>query len=376
MTSQPKSGQWSSYPHIPIYLEPSDDDGTTKSSDTISPVSPEFRSSKGAVHALAAASTQFTNFSRPVSPATQFMIWPIPEPSPPFISQHTRRPVLRFLPTSRPRLQFTTNRSEQPMALKPQSHVTEDVDLELGIENKTRNSHTIPSVLPMNEEPQRSSNIAQIIEQKLWNYNSSGNVGKRWLLEIISWWLSAMSMGIIIGVLIYYQDKKIPNWPGSLTLNAFIAILAKVSGAALILPVSEALGQLKWSWFQGSSKTMWDFEIFDNASRGPWGSFLLLIRTKGRALAAIGALITLLALALDPFFQQVVDFPERWSLNGTSSIPRVVQYKPSIGIQLKAGQQMALQDQAIQAVAETYFYENGTQRMYAECVSLAGFMSF
>lgn len=82
---------------------------------------------------------------------------------------------------------------------------------------------------------------------------------------------------------------------------------------------------------------MWDFEIFDNASRGPLGSFLLLIRSKGRALAALGAIITLFSLALDPFFQQVVDFPDLWALQGTSSIPRLLQYSPRYLPEYRAG---------------------------------------
>lgn len=85
-------------------------------------------------------------------------------------------------------------------------------------------------------------------------------------------------MAAFITILIYVQDKSSPTWPLFQTLN----MLSRVASAALILPVSEALGQLKWNWFQAKSKTMWDFEIFDNASRGPWGSALLLVRTKGR----------------------------------------------------------------------------------------------
>lgn len=120
--------------------------------------------------------------------------------------------------------------------------------------------------------------------------------------------------GIVI-VLFIYRGKRIPSWPLGLTLNAYISVLSKVATAALLVPVSEALGQFKWSWFnRDSSKKMWDFEIFDNASRGPWGSFLLLVRTKGRLLAALGAAVTFFALALDPFFQQVVEYPKHWCL--------------------------------------------------------------
>jgi hypothetical protein len=111
-----------------------------------------------------------------------------------------------------------------------------------------------------------ASNLAQWIEQKLWKYSASPNIVKRWLIEIISWTFSALSMVGIIIVLYHYQRRPLPRWPLGLTLNAYISILAKVSGAALLLPVSEALGQLKWIWFRVSgdkytqSKKMWDFE--------------------------------------------------------------------------------------------------------------------
>jgi hypothetical protein len=234
------------------------------------------------------------------------------------------------------------------------------------------------------EKEQDNSNFAQRFEKRIWKYNESRNVVKRWLLEIISWILSALCMAGIVGILIFLKDEKLPNWPFGLTLNAYISVLSKIAGAALLLPTSEALGQLKWSWFQDTSKTMWDFEIFDNASRGPWGSFMLLIRTKGRyvvcisivlsccsdckysdnvqrSLAALGAAVTLFALALDPFFQQVVDFPERWICDGNSSIPRVVQFDPLQLVQFKNGQRTAQQNEEILAVSQQFFYDNGTQ---------------
>ncbi|KAF1952530.1 hypothetical protein CC80DRAFT_479340 [Byssothecium circinans] len=375
MARTPNSQQWPPYPHIPIYLETSDNSGTARSYRSIAPIapSPEIRTEKRSIQYLAAASTQFTSIptpASPVSPATQFTnlspIWPIPEPlpqPPPEIAQQPpRRPALRFFPSSRPRVQLGVPVDEQSeKAQKSPPHPGRRSRLGLGIEDVL--SPQTPISIPSSdtEMDKRSSNIAQRIEEGLWRYSLSGNVIKRWLLEIICWLVSAVSMATIVGFLIYYKNKKIPNWPGSLTLNAFIAILSKISGAALILPVSEALGQLKWSWFQGHSKTMWDFEIFDNASRGPWGAFLLLIRTKGRALAALGAIITLFSLALDPFFQQVVDFPDRWSLQGTGAIPRVVWYAPNYLAEFRGGTLQAQSDAEIFSVAKKFFYDNGTQ---------------
>lgn len=140
---------------------------------------------------------------------------------------------------------------------------------------------TTPEIFAV-ERDNTFTNFAQRFEKKIWNYNSSGSVAKRWILEIFSWVISALCMAAIIGVLLSLKDEQLPKWPGGLTLNAYISVLSKITSAALLLPTSEALGQLKWSWFRGDSKKMWDFEIFDEASRGPWGSILLLIRTKGR----------------------------------------------------------------------------------------------
>ncbi|KAF1922569.1 uncharacterized protein M421DRAFT_77848 [Didymella exigua CBS 183.55] len=173
-------------------------------------------------------------------------------------------------------------------------------------------------------------------------------------------------MGAIIGVLINLQDDKLSNWTldkrTGLTLNAYISVLSKMAGASLIIPVSEALGQLKWSWFLQHSKQMWDFEIFDNASRGPWGSFLLLIRTKGKALAALGAMITLGLMTLDPFFQQVVDFPDRWALqDAPANVPRVQRFEGNSIPVYTEDAPWASPDRDINQVASEFFYGNGTQ---------------
>lgn len=136
------------------------------------------------------------------------------------------------------------------------------------------------------------------------------------------------SQATIIGILLYCRDQ--PLGQRSFALSSY-NVLSKLASAALILPISEAIGQLKWAWFHGSeSKDIYDFEIFDKASRGAWGSFLLLFRTRGRSLAALGAILTLLLLATDTFFQQVTDYPDRWALeNFGSTIASVVRYKPA-----------------------------------------------
>ena len=287
-------------------------------------------------------------------------------------------PALQFDPEGRPHVRFRRNAFSP---LSPRTTDDENVEwdtkrsLGLGIQDSLFRpdvSPVMPGIVEKVDEDRLEAmgtalNLAQRIEQRLWRYSASRNVVKRWLLEIISWSLSAACMAGIIIVLFVYKNKRIPSWPLGLTLNAYISVLAKVASAALLLPVSEALGQLKWSWFnKGNSKKMWDFEIFDNASRGPWGSLLLLVRTKGKSLAALGAAVTIFALAMDPFFQQVVEYPEHWRLqSGRGTIPRATGYSPyGPGTEYRrdTGQNLVL-DQNLLGVANSFFYDIGTAQI-------------
>jgi hypothetical protein len=203
-----------------------------------------------------------------------------------------------------------------------------------------------------------SLDLTQRLERRLAEYNASTNVFKRWLLEVVSWTISALCMIAIIGIYLHVNGHNMVNseWPLNLA-----NILGKVSSAALIVPTSEALGQLKWNWFH-DSKAMWDFEIFDKASRGPWGAALLLYRTKGRSLAALGALLIVLILAIDTFFQQVVDYPDKWAPElEQSEIPRVVQYTPFYTPEYYLDYELNYIDQNVKPVLSKFFLDNGTQ---------------
>ncbi|CAA9956480.1 DUF3176 domain containing protein [Pyrenophora teres f. maculata] len=374
---------WPTFPDIPIYLDTGNTRIAPKSYGTTptTPTTPEILP-HGRPTYLSPAHIN----APPISPAEpsptttidtssdhRSVVWPIPEPPPEVVRQQSRRPLLRFFPSDRPRVRLDTALPQPPSEFsnpEKQSGNDRKSQLGLGISGGPPKPPSIRIQPPTfeNEKTDPSANIAQRIEEKLWTYNSSGNVIERWLLEIVSWLISAVCMGAIIAVLVVLKDKPSSKWPFTnigITLNAFVSVLSRVAGAALLLPVAEALGQLKWSWFiRGDSKKMWDFEMFDNASRGPWGAFLLLIHTKGKTIAALGALVTIFALALDPFFQQVVSFPTRWTMQHTnSSIARVVRYEPEYNVQYENGEAVAELDAIIGSVADPFFINNGTQPM-------------
>jgi hypothetical protein len=167
-------------------------------------------------------------------------------------------------------------------------------------------------------------------------------------------------MGAIVGIYIRLNGMTMAR---SGTLLTLANMLGKVASAALIIPTSEALGQLKWNWFHNSN-AIWDFELFDKASRGAWGAALLLFRTKGRSLAALGALLILLLLAIDTFFQQVVVFPDKQTLHATrGEIPRVVYYDPIYLPEFTGGFETSPINTDTAPIVEQFFYGNGTQQV-------------
>lgn len=131
-----------------------------------------------------------------------------------------------------------------------------------------------------------------------------------WVVEIISCVVSILSLAAILVTVGLMDGQPLSNWPMKITLNSFVSFMSTVSKATLILPVSEAISQLKWLWFR-SAGSLEDIQKFDEASRGTWGSLKLLFHTQRVHLAKLGALVMILALCMDPFFQQVISYPSR-----------------------------------------------------------------
>jgi hypothetical protein len=73
-----------------------------------------------------------------------------------------------------------------------------------------------------------------------------------------------------------------PQWPSGISLNTVVAVFSAIMKAALIMPVAEGISQLKFLWFR-RNRPLADLEDFDNASRGPWGSFCFMIQPKSQS---------------------------------------------------------------------------------------------
>ncbi|KAK1144074.1 hypothetical protein N8T08_005736 [Aspergillus melleus] len=142
-------------------------------------------------------------------------------------------------------------------------------------------------------------------EQVLLQSQSTGFCGSSWALEVVSSVVAVAALVAIIVVLYAYDGKPMPDWPYGITLNALVSLLSTVMKAAMAFPITEALSQLKWSWFNRGNKLS-DLSALDAASRGAIGAFMVLFRFLPRHLVSIGCLILVVAAAIAPFVQQVI----------------------------------------------------------------------
>ncbi|KAK1990633.1 hypothetical protein LX36DRAFT_531475, partial [Colletotrichum falcatum] len=98
-----------------------------------------------------------------------------------------------------------------------------------------------------------------------------------WALEFLSIFLAFSSLAAILAILSIHQGQPLPQWPRFVSINSLVAVFSAILKAALVMPVAEAgIGQLKWSWFLSQPREIRDIGLFDQASRGPWGSILLV----------------------------------------------------------------------------------------------------
>ncbi|SMQ51663.1 unnamed protein product [Zymoseptoria tritici ST99CH_3D7] len=131
-----------------------------------------------------------------------------------------------------------------------------------------------------------------------------------WLPEIFILVLSVACLVTIIVILSVYDGTLSRELPYGITLNAIVSVLATASRSALLFPVAACVGQLKWCWY-AKKRPLHDIQTFDDASRGPWGALMFLSGRRAQSAATVGAIVTVLALAFDPFLQQVLSYPTK-----------------------------------------------------------------
>ncbi|OIW26081.1 hypothetical protein CONLIGDRAFT_717714 [Coniochaeta ligniaria NRRL 30616] len=122
----------------------------------------------------------------------------------------------------------------------------------------------------------------------------------------------------LVFLLQHYDRREVPDLAWGLQLDTVIIALVTVVRVALGAIVESGISQGAWMWVSEASQKrsnhharLDDFKLFDEASRGLWGSIRLIWRMKFRHMACIGAAIVILVHGFETFSQQMVIFEER-----------------------------------------------------------------
>ncbi|KZM21661.1 hypothetical protein ST47_g7179 [Ascochyta rabiei] len=141
-------------------------------------------------------------------------------------------------------------------------------------------------------------------------FNKQAPLSQTWLwwkLEILSWCGSFCCFVAIVVVMRSFEGQPLPHLQFGIAPNAVIGVLATLTELLLVVPVRTGIGQVKW--LQAVRKRpMDDFRSIDEASRGPWGSILLLTQRKGGLTGSFSAVVIILALGMATFTQQALSY--------------------------------------------------------------------
>ncbi|KAI5275053.1 hypothetical protein E4T47_01921 [Aureobasidium subglaciale] len=112
-----------------------------------------------------------------------------------------------------------------------------------------------------------------------------------WYIEILLLLLSTVSAILIIAILASHDDHPVDDWSFYFSINTVVSTLGVIFKSSLLMAVSAALSQGKWTWFRKGSGPLSTFEAIDAGSRDILESFRLLWPMRGRHLVSAEALV-------------------------------------------------------------------------------------
>ena len=67
-------------------------------------------------------------------------------------------------------------------------------------------------------------------------------------------------------------------------INSVVSVFSVLAKLSISSAVGAGISQSKWLWYrQGESRRLQDIQLFDDASRGPWGATRLLFSLRARS---------------------------------------------------------------------------------------------
>jgi hypothetical protein len=134
--------------------------------------------------------------------------------------------------------------------------------------------------------------FTSIYRSILISCESCSKITRSWTAEACSYFFSVVTFAGLVVILLGYQDKPNPEWPQLVSINSVVSLFSLVMRASVSLVLAEGkaysksiasrsilidvgISQSKWQWYR-SPRSLNDMARYDSASRGPWGSVLML----------------------------------------------------------------------------------------------------
>jgi hypothetical protein len=104
-----------------------------------------------------------------------------------------------------------------------------------------------------------------------------------WYIEAFFLLCSASCAVLIVTFLVVHDNTNIESWRFRFaSINTVVSALGTVFKSTLLMAVSAAVAQGKWTWFRKRSGTLSTFQAIDAGSRDTIESFRLLYHTRGQ----------------------------------------------------------------------------------------------
>jgi hypothetical protein len=202
----------------------------------------------------------------------------------------------------------TMRRTDTPQHIGRRSTLQHPFDYDISTEALIGNGSTLQPGDPATAPSNKQSNLKRPPGKR-----DSFSL-KDWQWEFAAAGFSLVCVVAIIIVLAAYQEKPLSSWRFvyNITPNTLVALLSTLSRTALIVPVASCISQLKWIHLVSSPRPLRELQVFDDASRGPWGSLELIWKLHFKTkLATWASIITILSLTMGPLSQQLLSYPSR-----------------------------------------------------------------
>ncbi|KAE9376115.1 hypothetical protein N431DRAFT_464171 [Stipitochalara longipes BDJ] len=158
-----------------------------------------------------------------------------------------------------------------------------------------------------------------------------------WGKGIVASAIMLCALMAIILILVLHENRPLPDWPLTITLNSLISIMVVILKGCMLAIVASGLLQTKWLWFE-QPHTLSDYVVYDKAAEGPTNAGRLLWLLRGNQIvASLGLIVIVISVAIDPFTQQVIQYYELTAasdVGGNATLPRTgifLQGGPHIG---------------------------------------------